>query len=518
MSYILSSNLRLPNGNVNFNTGLSDEALGNCFLAAVQPIDLACLSHGRGRLCAPDYHVLKAITEVGKRFRQIAISHSQLWAYLSDSYTNGWNRLLIQRSREHNLVVDISSAAIQQMHGRSRLDSLLHAVAAEMHRVLYLRIQDRGDFITRHRVLGVRAPSLQLFICGGFEETPLSSFPTHLFDGHSPQLVTLDLYHIALFPSQSSPATQNLSFLSLSNIPINSWPSCSELLALLSNCQQVTNLQLRSAGPRNLEGSINTDTLLASPVNLPALEEFVMIYNAKIGTLQAVQVFLNQITAARLTSFTISCLLTRNMVTNFTMIPRSLCPVRNASHLCLSYPASHSLRFRITASSTFNGRMPQEERQFRLSIFNLKPQQDTALGHLLLSAVDKWDLTSVTKISILFRSRQSSPCQPGAEMCTHSPHPRQLLERFPNLYALRLIGSCRETDLQTTSCFIEARLCMDSEKDPPGSRIPLSFVHLQLDHVLLMNNQKILLGSLKDGRNRAGFQLCYWENGRKAEW
>ncbi len=205
-------------GNYSTYIDLSDEALGHCFIAAVQPpaIDLACSSYIRDHHCAPDYEALKAITGVGKRFRQIAMSHSQLWAYLSNSYTNGWNALLIERSREHKLVVDISSLHAHQTHERSRLDSLLHTVAAEMHRVFCLRIQDASgsEFFTRHRLLGTQAPSLQIFVCGGSKENLLSSFSGPLFGGHIPQLAIMDLACIALVPCQSSLAIRNLTTLS----------------------------------------------------------------------------------------------------------------------------------------------------------------------------------------------------------------------------------------------------------------------------------------------------------------
>ncbi len=156
---------------------------------------------------------------------------------------------------------------------RSRLDSLLHIVAAEMRRVFCLRIQDAtgGDIFTGHRLLRTQAPSLQIFVCGGSKETLFSSFSGPLFGGHIPQLAIMDLACIALVPCQSSLAIRNLTILSLSNIPTNSWPKYSELLALLRNCEQVRNLQLMSAGPRDWEG--NAETVLASqasPVNLPA--------------------------------------------------------------------------------------------------------------------------------------------------------------------------------------------------------------------------------------------------------
>ncbi len=489
----------------------------------VQPpaIDLACSSYIRDHHCAPDYEALKAITGVGKRFRQIAMSHSQLWAYLSNSYTNGWNALLIERSREHKLVVDISSLHAHQTHERSRLDSLLHTVAAEMHRVFCLRIQDASgsEFFTRHRLLGTQAPSLQIFVCGGSKENLLSSFSGPLFGGHIPQLAIMDLACIALVPCQSSLAIRNLTTLSLSNIPTNNWPKYSELLALLRNCEQVRSLQLRSAGPRDWEG--NAETVLTSPVNLPALETFVMFYNARTRTLQAIRIFLNHINATRLKSFTLSCHIATDMVTKFTMIPRSLCPIDNADHLSLSYPPSRSLRFRVNAPvPALNGKMPKgsDEQQFGLSIFDLKSRRDMVLGGLLLSAVDCWDLASTKKVSILFRGGEIMPCEPDGGIKTRNllPHPRHLLERFPHLTALRLLGSCQKVDSENASHFVKALLSMN--EDPPSSRIPESFVHLQLDHIFVTDPLKILLRSLRNRRHQLGFQLYYWENGRKAEW
>ncbi len=110
------------------------------------------------------------------------------------------------------------------------------------------------------------------------------------------------------------------------------------------------------------------------------------------------------------------------------------------------------------------------------------------------------------------------PCEPDGGIKTRNllPHPRHLLERFPHLTALRLLGSCQKVDSENASHFVKALLSMN--EDPPSSRIPESFVHLQLDHIFVTDPLKILLRSLRNRRHQLGFQLYYWENGRKAEW
>lgn len=447
----------------------------------------------------PDYKVLKAISALGKRFRQIALSHSQLWAYLSNSYSNDWNTLLIRRSRKSGLAVDVSNEFSQ--YGKEGVDFLLDAVTVEIHRVVYLRVQasDVGKFITRHRFITMRAPILEAFVCGGAEGTPLANLSSPLFGGHSPKLTILDLHGVALHPFGSSSSLRSLTSLSLSNLPINDWPTCSDLLALLRNCKHVKRLQLQSAGP-----SIKDVTNPVSSINLLALEELVIVYN-ETRSLRAVRKFLCHIKAVHLTAFALSCPMTTTTEDNLTMIPPFLFPVYNANHLCISYPALHAVRFHIKApGAILNGGEHQEDRRFRISFFNLKSRSDPALGDVLLSTIKAWEIRSTRKINIAIRDD---------ELCTLSPHPRQLLEQFSDVIALRLIGSGREIDIQYALHFVEACLSMDEE-----SRIPSSFAHLQLDRISVSAPLKYMMQRFRYRRNQAGFRMYYWEDGRQATW
>lgn len=478
---------------------LSDDVLEMCIMEAAQPIEAVPFhwSFERQGLFVPDYEDLKTITALGKRFRQIALSRSQLWAYVSNSYSNDWNTLLIRRSRKSGLAVNVSNGLSQ--YGKEGVDFLLEAVTVEIHRVAYLRVQasDSDKLITKHGFLTLRAPILEAFVCD--EVAPLANFSGPLFGGHSPRLTILDLHGVSLHPKKSTSSLRSLTSLTLSNLPTNDWPTCSDLLALLRNCEHVERLELRSAGP-----SIKDETNPVSSINLVALEELVIVYN-ETRSLRAVRKFLCHIKAEHLTAFALSCPMTTATEDNLTMIPRFLFPICNANHLCISYPALHAVRFHIKAPvSILNGGEHQEDRRIRISLFNMKSQSDPALGDILLSTIKAWEIASTRKINIAIRDD---------ELCTLSPHPRQLLEQFSDVIALRLIGSGREVDIQYALHFVEACISMDEV-----SRIPSSFTHLQLDSISVSAPLKYLMQTFRYRRNQAGFRLYFWENGRQATW
>lgn len=326
------------------------------------------------------------------------------------SRTVAWNKLLIKHSRERKLVVNASPSPTGNLkRTRTRNESeaarleatlrlFLDIVVVEMRRVVYLRVRSDAASITTHQIFRTTAPILENFVIG--DKDGLSHIHSHsLFANHCPNIVVLGLYghSITSIPFGQSLALGNLCSLSLSDISFDRWPTCSELLAILRNCERITYLRLQHAGPsadmREGDGRLST-------ISLPALEKFTVDCREKKEYLQATRILLCHIQAPHLKSFSLSCFTSAVPNVDFSaLVPRSLCPVGDIKDLRLSYPSFLSLRFVVCGEAMVADDVEQGQFSF---CFTEELREDTH-GRLALSAMGTWGIAEVDRITILLR-------------------------------------------------------------------------------------------------------------------